>query len=63
MTHQDIKRIFGSYAKCGKALDMTRQAVWQWPDPLPDGYADRVIGACIRLGIAIPADVLAKKSA
>jgi hypothetical protein len=63
MTRQDVLRIFGSYAKAGRALGMSRQAVWQWDDPIPTMYADRIIGACLRQGIPIPADILLKKSA
>ena len=63
VTKHDVKRIFGTYAEAGRALGMTRSAVFQWPDVLPDGYADRVIGACVRTGKPIPADLLAVKSA
>lgn len=60
MTKQDIKRIFGSYANCGRAVGLTRQSVYSWPDPVPHCYADRVLGACVRQGISVPADILLK---
>lgn len=63
MTKQDIKRIFGSYAECGRVIGLSRQAICLWPDPVPLCHADRVMGACVRKGMAIPADVLAKVSA
>lgn len=42
--------IFGTQAAMARALGITPQAVHQWPDPLPQSYVDRVVGAAIRMG-------------
>ncbi|MEY2340911.1 hypothetical protein AB4090_02240 [Acidithiobacillus sp. IBUN Pt1247-S3] len=35
----------------GDALRISRQAVWQWPEELPQEISDRLVGAAIRHGI------------
>lgn len=55
MTKQEAADIFGGvHAELARALDMTRGGISQWPDELTDAQRDRVIGAAIRLGRAIP---------
>jgi hypothetical protein len=45
---------FGSVTEIAKALGVTRQYVYQWPDELEQPLADRVRGAAQRLGKVIP---------
>lgn len=42
--------LFGSVGDLAKALGITPQAIYQWPDDLPQRTADEVIGAAVRLG-------------
>lgn len=51
---QDIKRVFGSAARCYKAMNITKGAYYQWNDPLSRRNADRVIATAMRLGIEVP---------
>ena len=49
-TKQDAIRIFGGTMKAvGDALGISRQAVYQWPEELPQDTSDRLVGAAIRL--------------
>jgi len=50
-TRQDVFDIFGGSAAAGIALDITQQAMYQWPEPLEDKQIDRVVGAAVRLGL------------
>lgn len=51
MTKEQMVLILGGSVKSAtEALNSSRQAVWQWRDPLPRHLADRVIGAAIRKG-------------
>ena len=45
--------IFGSVGKMADALDITKQAIYQWSDDLPQFHQDRVNGAAMRLGLEI----------
>ncbi|RIQ74555.1 hypothetical protein D0838_04980 [Bordetella avium] len=54
MTKQDAIKAFGSGAALGRALGVTRGAVSLWPEQLDQTRADRVRGAAVRLGIALP---------
>jgi len=45
--------IFGSVQKLADALDISRQAIYQWPDVLPQRLSDEITGAAIRLGISL----------
>ena len=38
----------------GDALGITRQAVYQWPEELPQDTSDRLLGAAIRLNLLAP---------
>jgi hypothetical protein len=52
MTKSQALQLFGGrVADLADALDMTRQGVYQWPDELTPGQADRVRGAALRLGL------------
>lgn len=44
----------GNGAKLARLLGIKRQAIYQWPDVLDQGCADRVIGALLRHGIVTP---------
>lgn len=49
-TKQEAIRIFGGTMKAvGDALGISRQAVYQWPEELPQDTSDRLVGAAIRL--------------
>jgi len=39
--------------KTAEAVGLTRQAVYCWPEDLPQETADRVVGAALRMGIDI----------
>lgn len=47
-----------SIPKLAAALEITPQAIYQWPDELDQARADRVRGAAIRLGKTIPATLI-----
>jgi hypothetical protein len=51
---QAIDLLGGTPAKAAVLLDVTPSAVSQWPDELPRRLADRVLGAAVRNGIAVP---------
>lgn len=55
---QAIELLGGTVTAAAGAVGITYQAVNQWPDLLPDRIADRVLGACIRLGVEIPAEFI-----
>lgn len=42
---------FGGTAALASALSITRQAIYQWPDDLPQDCADEISGAAQRLGL------------
>lgn len=45
-----VRLLGGSVAKMAKALGVSKQRVYQLPEDLDQGQADRVIGAAIRNG-------------
>lgn len=47
---------FGSIRAIAKALEVSTQAIYDWPDPLTLTLRDRVVGACVRLGRPIPSE-------
>lgn len=54
-TKQEAIRIFGGTMKAvGDALGISRQAVYQWPEELPQDTSDRLVGAAIRLKLLPP---------
>ncbi|WP_407059243.1 hypothetical protein ACJBUE_20240 (plasmid) [Ralstonia syzygii subsp. celebesensis] len=61
MTKKEAILIFGSGAALGRALGVTRSAIWQWPDQLDQKQADMVVGAAIRLGKPLPNGVAPAK--
>lgn len=46
--------IFGNGAKLGRALGLTRGAIWNWPATLTLRQENEVIGAAIRLNRITP---------
>jgi hypothetical protein len=55
MTKKDAAKIFGGTNKSlANAVGVSNSAVSQWPDQLPQDLIDRLIGAAIRLGKAVP---------
>ena len=47
-----IELLGGTVASAAEAIGVTVQAVSQWPDPLPDRIADRVLAALARKHLA-----------
>lgn len=43
--------LFGGVKALADALGITRQAIYQWPEDLPQEQADRINGAALRLGL------------
>lgn len=43
-----LSYIGGSHKQAAKAVGVSRSAVSQWPDPLPQGLVDRVAAAWAR---------------
>ncbi len=54
MKKEDAISIFGERKDLAAALEITPQAISQWPERLSQEQADRVRGAAIRLGKPIP---------
>ncbi len=54
MRKVDAIAAFGGITKLARAIGMTRQAIWLWPDELLQTQADRIRGAAVRLGIEVP---------
>jgi len=49
MTKNEAINLFGAPKDLADALSITRHAVYQWPDDLPQATIDRVTGAAHRL--------------
>jgi hypothetical protein len=56
MTKEQAIAIFGSPKEMGRALGISRHAIYQWPDVLDQERIDRVVGAALRLGMALPTE-------
>ena len=52
MNKQTAIKMFGSVVKLADALEVTRHAIYMWPDKLNQKRADQVMGAAIRTGRA-----------
>jgi len=44
-------KVFETSSNLARAIGCTPSAIFQWPDPLPQRIADRVIAACVRAGL------------
>lgn len=53
MDKKQIIDSFGSIRKTAEALGLSTQAVYAWPDVLPQSLADKVAGAMLRLGVKL----------
>lgn len=56
-----IHLLGGEVATAAELLGISYQAVDKWPDVLPPRISDRVLGACLRHGIDVPAQFLDAK--
>lgn len=55
MTKTEAIHLFGaSQAALGRALNLSRARISQWPEQLEQPQVDRILGAAIRLGIRLP---------
>jgi hypothetical protein len=53
-----IDLLGGSAVRAAELMGVTYQAVNKWPPVLPQRIADRVLGVCVRHGIAVPVQYL-----
>ena len=51
MTKEEAIKLFGKVRATADALEITTQAVYNWPDELPMSVGDRVLGAAARKGL------------
>lgn len=59
MTKSEAIAIFGStQIDVARALGLTPSRISQFPDELDQATTDRIVGAAVRLGVAIPAHIL-----
>lgn len=49
-TRTEAIQLFGTVAEMARALDVTHQAIYAWPEQLKQYHIDRVVGAAIRTG-------------
>ena len=54
---QAIELLGGTVTRAADAIGINPQAISQWPDLLPRRLADRVLAACVRYGIPVPAEL------
>lgn len=55
MTKTEAVQLFGeSQAALGRAVRLSRARISQWPEQLEQAQIDRVLGAAVRLGVALP---------
>lgn len=50
MRKLDAVKMFGTVPDLARAIGVTPQAIYQWPDILAVAQTDRVVGAAVRLG-------------
>lgn len=53
---QVINSFGGSIREVAKALDISTQAVYAWPEELPQPTADKIRGAMVRLNVKFKGD-------
>ncbi|MBU2738539.1 Cro/Cl family transcriptional regulator [Acidithiobacillus concretivorus] len=46
-------RMFGTGTKLGMAINLSKQAISNWPEVLNTRRSDEIIGAALRLGVSI----------
>lgn len=59
---QAIELLGGTVGQAAEAIGINSQAISQWPEELPPRLVDRVIAACVRKGIKVPAWALRSAS-
>lgn len=58
-----IQLLGGSVTDAANLMGVTYQAISKWPNKLPQRISDRVLGACVRSGLNVPARFLIKNPA
>ena len=53
-----IDLLGGNAVGAADLMGVTYQAISKWPSALPRRISDRVLGACVRNGIVVPAQFL-----
>ncbi len=48
MTKEEAIQLFGSGSKLARAIGVSPQAIYQWPDVLTRALEDRVLAALVR---------------
>lgn len=61
MTKQQAIAVFGSGTALARALGITKSAVSQWPDDLPQRTIDEINGAAMRLGLIAKSELPLEK--
>ena len=51
MTKTQSIKLFGSIKNLAAALDIKRQAIYQWPEELSQRQSDRISGVAMRMGL------------
>lgn len=55
MKKTEAVKIFGeTQVELGRAVNLSRARICQWPDRLEQYQIDRVLGAAVRLGVPLP---------
>ena len=56
MTKQDVYQLFGAIndSDLARKINLTRQAIGQWPATLSVKHADHIRGVAMRQGIKVP---------
>jgi len=62
VTKSDAIKLFGSVEATAAAVGSSGSAVSQWPEEISNNLQDRVLGACVRLGIDFPNTWVSKGS-
>ena len=60
MTKSDAIQLFGDVKSLSNALNITRQAIYQWPEDINESTKDRIIGAAIRCKKTVPDQFISK---
>lgn len=53
MKKADAIQLFSTVRELAEALEITRQAIYQWPEDLPQETVDRINGAALRKGLLV----------
>ena len=60
MNKSEAIELLGGQTSAAALIGISYQAISKWPDILPPRILDRVIAACVREGIEVPAHFLKK---